>query len=54
MTKTIYVKLRLTLEVDTISDNDVTDVINNVNYDFGYDNGLVRVIESDYLEVING
>ena len=52
MTKTVYVKLRLTLEGDIISDNDVTDVINNVSYDFGYDNGLVRVIESDDLEVI--
>jgi hypothetical protein len=53
MTKTIYVKVRLTLEGDIISDNDVTDVINDVSYDFWYDNGLVRVVESDHLEVIN-
>ena len=52
MTKTIYVKVRLTLEGDIITDNDIKDVVDNVNFDFGYDNGLVRVTESDYLELI--
>ena len=54
MTKTIYVKVRLTLEGDIISDNDVADVINDLHYDFYYDNGTVRVTESDNLEVVNG
>ena len=53
MTKNIYVKVRLTLEGDNISPEDIKDVIDNVNFSFDYDNGLVRVIESDYLEVIN-
>jgi hypothetical protein len=55
MTKTVYVKVRLTLEGDhIIGPDDIEDVINNVNYSFHYDNGLVRVVESDDLEVING
>ena len=52
MTKTIYVKVRLTLEGDVITPMDVKDVVDNVNYSFDYDNGLVRVVESDYLEVV--
>lgn len=52
MTKTLYVKLKLTLEGDIITDNDIKDVIDNVNFDFDYDNGLVRVVESDYLELM--
>ena len=52
MTKTIYVKVRLTLEGDIITDNDIKDIVDNVNFDFDYDNGLVRVAESDYLELI--
>ena len=52
MTKTIYVKVRLTLEGDIITDNDIKDIVDNVNFDFDYDNGLVRVTESDYLELI--
>jgi hypothetical protein len=53
MTKTIYVKVRLTLEGDIINRQNIVDIINDVDYDFRYDNGLVRITDSDYLEVIH-
>jgi hypothetical protein len=51
MTKTVYVRVKLTLEGDNISHKDIVDVINDVSYDFNYDNGLVRVIESGSLDL---
>jgi len=54
MTKTIYVKVKLTLESEnTITNNDIIDVLNDVSYDFNYDNGMVSVVESNDLELIN-